>query len=120
MQARAILNDIQKATSAAVMATEQGSKAVEAGVKQSTRAGEAIKQLAENVETAARAVSQIVILSQQQSIGMDQICLAMANIQKAGTQNVESMRQTEGVAKNMSELGARLMKLVKQSSTRNA
>ncbi|HVU24666.1 MAG TPA: methyl-accepting chemotaxis protein, partial [Opitutus sp.] len=37
-QVRSILNDIQKATTAAVMATEQGSKAVEAGVKQSTQA----------------------------------------------------------------------------------
>ncbi len=36
-QVRNILGDIQKATSAAVMATEQGSKAVEAGVKQSAR-----------------------------------------------------------------------------------
>src|SRR5438128_3440680 len=34
-QVRAILSDIQKATSAAVMATEQGGKVVEAGVAQS-------------------------------------------------------------------------------------
>jgi methyl-accepting chemotaxis protein len=33
-QVRTILNDIQTAMSAAVMATEQGSKAVDAGVKQ--------------------------------------------------------------------------------------
>ena len=39
-QVRTILSDIQKATGAAVMATEQGSKAVEAGVKQSTEARE--------------------------------------------------------------------------------
>ena len=44
-QVRTILGDIQKATSAAVMATEQGSKAVEAGVKQSGEAGESIRQL---------------------------------------------------------------------------
>ena len=37
IQVRSILNDIQKATNAAVMVTEQGSKAVEAGVKQSPR-----------------------------------------------------------------------------------
>jgi methyl-accepting chemotaxis protein len=39
-QVRTILMDVQKATSAAVMATEQGSKAVEAGVKQSAEAGQ--------------------------------------------------------------------------------
>ncbi|HYR59425.1 MAG TPA: CHASE3 domain-containing protein, partial [Chthoniobacteraceae bacterium] len=36
LQVRAILNDIQKATSSAVLATEQGSKAVEIGMRQST------------------------------------------------------------------------------------
>ena len=39
-QVRTILSDSQKATGAAVMVTEQGSKAVEAGVKQSTEARE--------------------------------------------------------------------------------
>jgi 5-methylthioribose kinase len=42
MQVRNILNEVQKATNAAVMATEQGIKAVEAGAKQSAQAGEAI------------------------------------------------------------------------------
>jgi len=46
-QIRAILSDIQKATTGAVLATEQGSKAVEAGVKQSAEAGDAIKSLAD-------------------------------------------------------------------------
>ena len=38
-QVRTILMEVQKATSAAVMATEQGTKAVAAGVKQATRRG---------------------------------------------------------------------------------
>ncbi len=43
-QVKGILGDIQKATSAAVMATEQGSKAVEAGVEQAGQAGESIRR----------------------------------------------------------------------------
>ena len=42
-QVRNILGEIQKATTAAVLATEQGSKAVETGVKQSGEAGEVIQ-----------------------------------------------------------------------------
>jgi len=42
---RVILGDIQKATTAAVMTTEQGNKAVEAGGKQTEAAGEAIQAL---------------------------------------------------------------------------
>lgn len=118
-QVRGILNDIQKATSAAVMATEQGSKAVEAGVKQSAQAGESIKLLAESSEDAVRAGNQIVASSQQQVIGMDQICIAMENIKQAGTQNSESLKKAESVARNLSELGQKLKNLVEQSSARH-
>ncbi|MDP2241857.1 MAG: methyl-accepting chemotaxis protein, partial [Burkholderiales bacterium] len=67
-QVRGILGDIQKATSAAVLATEQGSKAVEAGVKQSTEAGESIRLLAEGVAESAQAAIQIAASSQQQMV----------------------------------------------------
>src|SRR5262249_18285798 len=54
-QVRNILGDIQKATNAAVMMTEQGSKAVEAGVKQSGATSESIQSLAASVTEAAQA-----------------------------------------------------------------
>src|SRR5690606_7732014 len=65
-QVRTILQDIQKATTAAVLATEQGSKAVEDGVRQTTEAGEAIAALAEMIDEAAQAATQIAASSQQQ------------------------------------------------------
>lgn len=114
IQVRNILSDIQKATSAAVMATEQTSKAVEIGVKQSTQAGEAIKNLAESSGKAMDATTQIVASSQQQVVGMDQIGLAMQNINQAGTENAASMVQAEKAAKGLNELGQKLKILVEQ------
>ena len=114
IQVRNILSDIQKATNAAVMATEQTSKAVENGVKQSTQAGEAIKNLAESSSKAVEATSQIVASSQQQVVGMDQIGLAMKNINQAGTENAVSMKQTGNAAKDINELGLKLLQLVEQ------
>lgn len=113
-QVRGILNDVQKATSAAVMATEQGSKAVEAGVKQSVQAGEAILALAESSGEALRAAVQIVASSQQQVVGMDQIGTAMENINQAGAETAASMRQAEVSAQNLHELGQKLKRLVEQ------
>ena len=55
------------------MATENGIKIVEAGVKQSTQAGESIDVLGNNVEESARSMMQISASSQQQMVGMDQI-----------------------------------------------
>lgn len=113
-QVRTILMDIQKATSSAVMSTEQGSKAVEAGVKQSSQAGEAIRILAESIMEAAQASTQIAASSQQQLAGMDQIVKAMDNIKGASDQNVIGTKQTETAAQNLHELGQKLKKLVEQ------
>ncbi len=113
-QVRTILNDIQKATSAAVMATEQGTKAVEAGVKQSTEAGQSIQVLAEGIVEATQAATQIAASSQQQVVGMDQVALAMENIKQASVQNVAGTKQAEAAAQNLHELGQRLKQLVEQ------
>lgn len=113
-QVRNILSDIQKATTAAVMATEQGSNAVEAGVRQSMEAGESIRVLAESSNEALQATTQIAASSQQQVVGMDQIGLAMENINQAGTENAISMKQAETTAKDLHELGLKLKQIVEQ------
>jgi methyl-accepting chemotaxis protein len=112
IQVRSILNEIQKATSAAVMVTEQGSKAVEAGVKQSVQARESVQKLGESIAEAAQAATQIAASSQQQMVGMDQVVQAMESIKMASTQNVASTKQTEVAARNIEELGRKLAELL--------
>lgn len=111
-QVRALLNDIQKATNAAVMATEQGSKAVEAGEKQAMQAGESIRLLTESIAESANAAAQITATNQQQMIGMDQVALAMENISEASTLSVTGTKQAEISAQNLHELGQKLKRLV--------
>jgi methyl-accepting chemotaxis protein len=108
---RTILGEIQKATTAAVMATEQGNKAVESGARQAELAGESIQTLSTSVLEAAQAATQIAASSQQQLVGMDQVAGAMENIKQASTQNVASARQLETAARNLSGLGQRLKQL---------
>jgi methyl-accepting chemotaxis protein len=108
---RTILGDIQKATTAAVMATEQGGKAVEAGGTQTEMAGVSIGALAGSVIEAAQAATQIAASSQQQLVGMDQVAGAMENIKQASTQNVASAKQLETAARNLNDLGQRLKHL---------
>ncbi|MFZ2302682.1 MAG: methyl-accepting chemotaxis protein [Gallionella sp.] len=113
-QVRTILGDIQKATSTAVLATEQGNKAVQAGVKQTADTGEAIRLLADSVAEAAQAATQIAASSQQQMVGMDQVAQAMENIKQASVQNVSGTRQAEAAAQNLHELGQKLQQLAAQ------
>ena len=113
-QVRTILGDIQKATSAAVMATEQGSKAVDAGLKQTTEAGESIRLLADSIVEASQAATQIAASSQQQMVGMDQVALAMDSIKQASLQNLGGTKQAEIAAHNLSESGQKLIRVLEQ------
>lgn len=109
---RTILNDTQKATNSAVMVTEQGSKAVEAGGKQSSIANEAIGKLAESINSSAQAAAQIAASSSQQLVGMDQVALAMENIKQAISQNASGAKQLETAAHNLKNLGQKLKQII--------
>ncbi len=111
-QVRSILGEIQKATTAAVLATEQGHKAVETGMTQSASAGDSIRMLADSISEAAQAATQIAASSQEQMVGMDQVALAMENIKRASLQSVAGTRQAESAAQNLHELGRRLNAMI--------
>jgi methyl-accepting chemotaxis protein len=83
-------------------------------MKQSEQAGDAIRILTKSSEEASEVATQIVASSQQQAIGMDQIRVAMENINQAGTETAASMRQSEAAAKNLDDLGQTLRRLVEQ------
>ena len=108
---KGILSDIQKAMNAAVLATEQGTKSVEAGVKQSAVAGESIRALADSIAESAQAAMQILASTQQQLVGMDQIVSAMENIKQASGQNLTAAQQTEAAAHDLHGVGTKLKEL---------
>ena len=113
-QVRGILNDIQKATGSAVLATEQATKTVEAGVRQSSAASESIAALGESVAESVQAAAQIAATSQQQFVGMDQVAAAMESIRAASNQAVTSTRQAEHAAQQLLDLGMKLRQLVER------
>lgn len=112
VQVKAILNDIQNAASAAVLATEQGSKAVSKGVLQSAQMSESIHTLSSSISRVAQAANQITISSQQQLIGVDQVTVAMTNINEASNQHVDHIRQIEATVGKLNEVALSLKNLV--------
>lgn len=110
-QVRSILDDTRKWVSAVVMATEQGSKAVEAGVQQSVLAGESIQSLADSVLDSSQAASVIDASTAQQFSGVEQVATAMTNIEKAMQQNLVGTKQLESSAKNLEQVGTSLGEL---------
>ena len=112
VQVRRLLSDIQRSTSAVVMATEQGTKQTAAAVRQVNQAGDVIAQLATVADEAAQAAAQIVASAGQQALGMEQIRQAIANIHDATQQNLTATKQTETAAQDLNSLGTRLVDMV--------
>jgi methyl-accepting chemotaxis protein len=112
VQVRRILGEIQRATGAAVMVTEQGTKHVLATARQVTEAGSTIQALIDAVGAAAHATHQIVASAGQQTSGMKQIRFAMESIQRTTQQNLAATRQAEQAAHDLNALGKELAGLV--------
>jgi methyl-accepting chemotaxis protein len=111
-QVREILDEIQRATNAAVMVTEEGNKGVESGTRLATDAGQVIHRIAAEVEGGAQANSQMAASAHQQMAGMEQIGQAMTSIQQAMTQTNASTRQAEQAARDLDELARTLQETV--------
>lgn len=105
---RAILGDIQKATNAAVIATEQGTKGVEDGMVLAKQAGEVIDQLSGTIQKTSQAAQQIAASAHQQNMGMEQITQAMKDINQATVQFVAGARQSQVAAENLNSMAQAL------------
>ena len=76
------------------------------------RSSVAIESLADSVAAAAQSAMQIVASIQQQLVGMDQICQAMASIDQASAQNAAGARQMEGEVQRLGELALGLRAMI--------
>ncbi len=111
---RDILQEIQRSTNLAVMATEEGTKRVDEGVQLTARTGDAICQLARVVDESAHAAMQMVSGGRQQAAGIEQIALAMQHINQATLQGLASTRQAETSAHDLYSLAHSLAEAVAQ------
>jgi methyl-accepting chemotaxis protein len=109
-----ILEEITKAVSGVVMATEQGHKAVQEGVEQSMRSADSIRELEVIVARSSQAASVIGVSTSQQFTGIDQVVEAMSNIEEVMRQLVAASSQLKSGASGLSELGNDLNMLVQK------
>jgi methyl-accepting chemotaxis protein len=112
-QVRQILGQIQKATTSAVAAAEEGKRSVDAAVMVALQAGETIRALGETVTESGQVVGQMAASAGQQATGMSQIHHAMSNINQGSSQRLAATQQAERTAKALSDAGRRLTEMIR-------
>ena len=119
---RQILGDIQKATNTAVLATEQGTKGVEAGMSLAERAGEVIAKLTDTVGQSTSQIEEYLGSSRQTSMDIDQITLAIREISDSTRSFVDGARQARDAARELEKLALSLKQVaeVKKSPSNGA
>lgn len=120
VQVRGIMNDVQTATAAAVMAAEQSSRAIDGGARQAQESSVAIEALAESVTDAAQSATQILSSAQQQLVGMDQLGEAMASINEASSHNASGAKDLESSVRQVEEMAEDLQQMVAVSNPLSA
>ena len=103
-QIRRMLEDVQHATNAAVLATEEGSKQAQVGTALIGRAGQTIQALGGVNDDAARMAGQISESVQQHALSMEQIAIAMNDINEATLQHLNVTQDNQQVARHLQEL----------------
>jgi methyl-accepting chemotaxis protein len=109
---RTLIDDIRAAVNTNVMATETGSKAVDAGSRQFGEVAAALKQIAALVSTTTEAAREIELSTKQQSSAVEQVNLAISNIAQATRETESSSSQTLQTASQLADLSKGLLRLV--------
>jgi GAF domain-containing protein len=111
-QVDGILTEIQRGINSAVMATEEGMKGTDVGMKLARGAGQVIRELAERVLESTQSAVQIASAANQQLTGMEQVSETMDHIHLATSQSATSAQLVERAAADLNALAGRLRDLV--------
>jgi len=95
-----------------VMATETGSKAVDAGTKQFGEVASAFKQISGLVSTTTDAAREIELSTKQQSTAVEQVNSAIANVTQASVETEASAGQTLQTVSQMAMLSQNLLRII--------
>jgi methyl-accepting chemotaxis protein len=116
-QVRAILQEIQKGMRAAVGVSHEGTESARVAIGMAHGAGESITGLAQTIRDSSAAARQIAANTRQQTVGIDQIVLGIAELQAAMQDVHEGTRTIETVAGELAKVARNLGTLVGRYNT---
>ncbi|MCX7790631.1 MAG: methyl-accepting chemotaxis protein [Chloroflexaceae bacterium] len=107
-EVKGVIAEIRQATSAAVLAAEEGSKEVERGVELAHRAGQIMDNIVMVAERTAQSAAEIGLATAQQQSASEQVVETMREIAEVARQTAFGSRQMAESAATLTAIADRL------------
>lgn len=114
---RGLIEDVRGAVNTTVMATETGSKSVDAGNRHFGEVATSFKQVVDLVSTTTEAAREIELSTKQQATAVEQVNVAIANTAQATKETEASTGQTLQTASQLASLSKDLLRLVQPEAS---
>ncbi|MBT3197956.1 MAG: hypothetical protein HN344_09535, partial [Gammaproteobacteria bacterium] len=118
-QVHGILDEVRNASARTVRAVEEGNKSANLGATQAEQAGSVLRDLNKVIHDTAQASQQIMAAVRQEATGIDQIRVAMDDINMVTSQFVSATNQTESAADHLTDYTTSLQHMVKRFKVEN-
>jgi methyl-accepting chemotaxis protein len=117
---RSLIEDVRMAVNSTVMATESGSKAVDAGARESSEVTSAFGRIATLVSTTTEAAREIELSTKQQASAVEQVTSAISSVAQASRETETSSSQTLQTASQLKTMAMDLLRLIQSSAPSRA
>ncbi len=114
---RSLIEVVRNAVHTTVIATELGSKAVDAGTAQFAGVASSFEEIVEMVTTTTEAAREIELSTKQQTIAVEQVNFAVSNVTETTKEAESNSSQTLQTAAQLAELSTKLRRLVAPVTT---
>lgn len=107
-----LVEEIQKATNATVMVTEEGTKKVSASMVMASSTAETFQEVADSIGGATESVQQIALNAQQQAVAVNQVVEAMGALSDGAKEASDGMGQVKVGIASLNDAAQKLKSMV--------
>jgi CHASE3 domain sensor protein len=110
---KVLIDDVRAAVNTTIMATESGSKAVDAGSRQFEIVATSFKKISGLVSVTTEAAKEIELSTKQQSTAVEQVNVAISNVAQATKETEASSGQILQTASELTGLSRDLARIIR-------
>jgi len=112
---RGLIDEIRSAANSTVMATEDGSKSVDAGASQFAEVLSTFASISERVRVTTDAAREIELSTKQQTAAVEQLNVAIGGVAQAARETQSSSAQTLATCSELANVSRELSRLIRDA-----